>query len=97
VSEFRGLRGVWRNEPAAAEGQGGGPGRSRPTGRDWVSERLNADARSLNDDAKSLNDDAKSLNVDAKSLNVDAKSLNVDAKSLNAVGWEEPRRVMKRL
>ncbi len=32
-----------------------GPGRSRPTGRDWVSERLNVDAKSLNVDARSLN------------------------------------------
>jgi hypothetical protein len=69
--------GIWRNEPPAAEGEVGGPGRSRPSGKDWVSERLNDDAKSLNDDAKSLNDDAKSLNDDAKSLNVRRSSATV--------------------
>ena len=69
--------GIWRNEPPAAEGEVGGPGRSRPSGKDWVSERLNDAAKSLNDDAKSLNDDAKSLDVDAKSLNVRRSSATV--------------------
>jgi hypothetical protein len=55
----------------------GGPGRSRPSGKDWVSERLNDDAKSLIDDAKSLIDDAKSLIDDAKSLNVRRSSATV--------------------